>query len=89
MDPQRVGSNTLLVQVQDAGGDPFDPPTNPVVSLRTDGLDIGEVTVRPIAAGTYQGEVVVPRGGEWEVQVSLRLSRFESPVTTVRLSVSG
>jgi copper transport protein len=88
MDPQRVGSNTLLVQVQDAAGDPYDPPTNPVVSLRTDGLDIGEVTVRPIAAGTYQGEVVVPRAGEWEVQVSLRLSRFESPVTTVRLSVS-
>lgn len=89
MDPQRVGSNTLLVQVQDAGGDPYDPPSNPVVSLRTDGLDIGEVTVRPIAAGTYQGEVVVPRAGEWEVQVSLRLSRFESPVTTVRLRVSG
>ncbi|KQV64927.1 hypothetical protein ASC64_14520 [Nocardioides sp. Root122] len=89
MDPQRVGSNTLLVQVQDAAGDPYDPATNPVVSLRTHGLDIGEVTVRPIAAGTYQGEVVVPRAGEWEVQVSLRLSRFESPVTTVRLSVSG
>ncbi|WP_374457934.1 copper resistance CopC/CopD family protein [Nocardioides sp.] len=87
MDPQRVGSNTLLVQVQDAAGDPYDPPANPVVSLRTEGLDVGEVTVRPIAAGTYQGEVVVPRAGEWEVQVSIVLSRFESPVTTVRLRV--
>lgn len=87
MDPQRVGSNTLLVQVQDAAGDPYDPPANPVVSLRTEGLDIGEVTMRPVGAGTYQGEVVVPRAGEWEVQVSLVLSRFESPVTTVRLRV--
>jgi copper transport protein len=87
MDPRRTGSNTLLVQVQDAAGEPYDPPSHPVVSLRTDGLDIGEVTMRPVGAGTYRGEVVVPRAGEWEVQVSLRLSRFENPVTTVRLSV--
>ena len=79
MDPQRVGSNTLLVQVQDAAGDPYDPPATPVVSLRTEGLDVGEVTVTPIAAGTYRGEVVVPRAGEWEVQVSIVLSRFENP----------
>ena len=52
------------------------------------GLDIGEVTMAPIGAGTYRGEVVVPRPGEWEVQVSIRLSRFENPVTTVRVNVS-
>lgn len=89
MDPQRTGSNTLLVQVQDASGEPYDPPANPVVELRTEGLDIGTVAVTPIAAGTYRGEVVVPRAGEWEVQVSIALSRFENPVTTVRLRVSG
>jgi copper transport protein len=88
MDPQRTGSNTLLVQLQDAAGEPYDPPSTPVVALRTDGLEIGEVTVTPIGAGTYRGEVVVPRAGEWEVQVSIRLSRFENPVTTVRLRVS-
>ncbi|MCY4725385.1 copper resistance protein CopC [Nocardioides sp. STR2] len=87
MDPRRTGSNTLLVQVQDADGEPYDPPTNPVVSLRTEGLDLGTVVVRPIAAGTYRGEVVVPRAGEWEVQVGLALSRFENPVTTVTLDV--
>ena len=93
MDPQRTGSNTLLVQVQDAAGEPYDPPSNPAVALRldategTDGLDIGEVTLTPIGAGTYRGEVVVPRSGEWEVQVSIRLSRFDNPVTTVRLTV--
>jgi copper transport protein len=88
LDPRRTGSNTLLVQVQDAAGEPYDPPANPVVSLRTEGLDIGDVTLRPVGAGTYRGEVVVPRPGEWEVQVSIRLSRFENPVTTVMLSVS-
>lgn len=87
MDPRRTGSNTLLVQVQDAAGEPYDPPVHPVVELRTDGLDIGTVTVTPIAAGTYRGEVVVPRAGMWEVQVGIPLSRFENPVTTVRLTV--
>ena len=46
------------------------------------------VVVRPIAAGTYRGEVVVPRAGEWEVQVGIALSRFDNPVTTVTLTVS-
>lgn len=87
MDPRRTGANTLLVQVQDATGEPYDPPSNPQVTMRTEGLDIGEVTLTPVGAGTYRGEVVVPRPGTWEVQVSLRLSRFENPVTTVRLSV--
>ena len=87
MDPRRTGSNTLLVQVQDAAGEPYDPPANPVVTLRTEGLDLGTVVVRPIAAGTYRGEVVVPRAGEWEVQVGLALSRFDNPVTTVTLTV--
>jgi copper transport protein len=87
LDPRRTGSNTLLVQVQDAAGEPYDPPSAPVVELRTEGLDIGKVTLRPVGAGTYRGEVVLPRAGEWEVQVGIALSRFDHPVTTVRLSV--
>ena len=87
LDPRRTGTNTLLVQVQDAAGEPYDAPTHPVVELRTDGLDIGEVTLTPIGAGTYRGRVVLPRAGAWEAQVSIRMSRFENPVTTVRLVV--
>ena len=41
----------------------------------------------PIAAGTYRGEVVVPRAGEWEVQVGIALGRFDNPVTTITLAV--
>ncbi|HEU4337485.1 MAG TPA: copper resistance protein CopC [Nocardioides sp.] len=87
MDPRRTGSNTLLVQVQDAAGEPYDPPTNPDVSLRSEGLDLGTVVVRPIAAGTYSGEVVVPKAGDWEVQVGISLTRFDNPVTTVTVTV--
>ena len=87
MEPRRTGSNTLLVQLQDEEGEPYDPPVHPDVALRTEGLDLGTVVVTPIAAGTYRGEVVVPRAGEWEVQVGIALSRFDNPVTTVTLAV--
>jgi copper transport protein len=88
LDPQRTGTNTLLVQVQDARGEPYDAPANPVAELRTEGLDLGAVALTPVGAGTYQGAVVIPRAGQWEVQVGIPLSRFENPVTTVTLTVS-
>ncbi len=87
MDPQERGSNVLLIQLQDVEGEPYDPPTPPEVSVRTAGLNLGKVQVTAISNGTYRGEVILPRDGVWEVQVSIRLSRFESPVTTVRLKV--
>ncbi|HEY0645935.1 MAG TPA: hypothetical protein VGD39_21150, partial [Nocardioides sp.] len=87
LDPRRTGGNTLLVQVHDAAGAPYDPPSTPVVELRTGGLDLGKVTLQRVGAGTYRGEVVLPRAGEWEVQVGIALSRFDHPVTTIRLGV--
>lgn len=87
LDPQEPGGNTLLVQVQDVAGEPYDPPATPVVSLRTSGLDLGEVQLVAISSGTFRGDVVLPRGGVWEVRVAVRTSRSESRVTTVRLTV--
>jgi copper transport protein len=57
------------------------------VQLRSGGLDLGSVPLVETDAGTYRAEVLLPRPGVWEVQVSLRLSRFESPVTTIRFTV--
>ncbi|HYH35460.1 MAG TPA: copper resistance protein CopC [Nocardioides sp.] len=88
MTPRRQGSNTLLVQVQDASGEPVTPPRTPQVSLRSGEVDLGAVRLVNADVGTYRAEVVLPRGGTWEVQVGLRLSRFESPVTTVRFEVA-
>lgn len=87
MDPQERGGNTLLVQVQDVAGEPYDPPVAPVVSLRTSGLDLGEVQLVAISSGTFRGDAVLPRGGVWEVRVAVRTSRSESRVATVRLTV--
>jgi copper transport protein len=55
--------------------------------MRSGDVDLGEVELTNTDAGTYAAEVVLPRPGQWEVQVAVRLGRFESPVTTLRFDV--
>ncbi len=40
-----------------------------------------------LGPGVYAGDVVLPTGGEWEVQVSLRTTEFDNPVRTLELVV--
>ncbi len=87
LSPRRPGRNTLQVQVQDETGEPVTPPRPPVVEVRSGDVDLGEVELSAIGVGTYSADVVLPRPGTWEVQVSLRISRFESPVSTLRIDV--
>ena len=77
----------MTVQVRDAGGEPVELPKRPEVQLRTPGLDLGSVPVRPAGAGAWEAVVLLPRAGRWEVQVSVTRSRFDSRVTTLRFDV--
>lgn len=90
MSPRTRGPNTVTVQVQDQAGEPLDGFAEPTVSVASaDGsVDLGEQPVVPSAAGTYVVETVIPSPGTWEVQVSLRLSEFDNPVTIVKFEVS-
>lgn len=87
ISPGGRGPNTLTVQVQDASGEPLDGYAAPEVSLRSGDIDLGQVAVVPTAAGTYAAEVVFPSSGTWEVQVSLRETEFDNPVTTVTVEI--
>ncbi|HVK29033.1 MAG TPA: copper resistance protein CopC [Nocardioides sp.] len=79
----------LIVQVQDLGtSEPLDLYDAPAVALRNGDVDLGEVPVVPVAAGTYQADVVFPVGGTWQLQVSIREGEFTSPVTTMDLPVT-
>jgi copper transport protein len=88
MTPREHGPNTLLVQIQDADGEPVTPAGTPEVSLRSGDMDLGTVPLVNADVGTYHADLLLPRAGTWEVQVSLPLSRFENPVTTVRFDVA-
>ena len=85
--PRRQGRNTLQVQLQDSAGEPVTPARPPVVSVRSGDVDLGEVELANTDVGTFSAEVVLPRPGQWEVQVALRVSEFESPVSTLRFDV--
>lgn len=79
----------LIVQVQDLGtSEPLDLYDAPAVALRNGEVDLGEVPVVPVGAGTYQADVVFPVGGTWQLQVSIREGEFTSPVTTMDLPVT-
>lgn len=85
--PARVGQSRLRVQLQDSAGEPVEPVRAPVVRIASTQVDLGEVDLTSEAAGTWSGPVVLPTTGQWRVQVSLRLSEFENPVTTLNLMV--
>ena len=89
MTPRTTGPNTITVQVQDQFGEPLTGYAEPSVSVSSadQGVDLGEQPVVPADAGTYVVETVVPAPGTWVVQVSLRTSEFDNPVTTVEFEV--
>lgn len=87
MSPRERGPNSVLIQLQDQAGEPVEVKVPPVVELRSGDLDLGSVPVTSADAGTWRAHVLLPRPGVWELQVSVRESRFENPVTTVRFDV--
>lgn len=93
LNPRKVGSNTLTVQLQDEQGEPWEPPTPPEVRIRSGSgagsVDLGTLPLVAVDSGTYTAEAVLPTGGIWQVQVSVKISAFENPVTTLEIAVPG
>jgi len=87
VDPLAVGPTTVTITMTDADGNPVEGYAAPRISLSTTDLDLGDVALRNLGPGTYAGDVVLPTGGEWEAQVSLRTTEFDNPVRTLRLVV--
>lgn len=87
LDPPAVGPATLTITMTDALGEPAEGYEAPRLSLTSDEVDLGEVEVASLGPGVYAGDVVLPTGGEWEVQVSLRTTEFDNPVRTVTFRV--
>jgi copper transport protein len=87
MTPRAPGTNTVLVQLQDATGEPVEPTRLPEVRVGSDTVNLGEMPVTSCDTGTYCAEVMLPTAGRWVVQVSLRVSEFENPVAAVTFRV--
>jgi copper transport protein len=87
LDPLGVGPATLTLTMTDDAGQPAEGFESPRMSLSTEGVDLGAVSLTNLGPGIYSGEVVLPTAGTWEVQVSLRTTEFDNPVRTVTFEV--
>ncbi|GAA1435048.1 copper resistance protein CopC [Mycobacterium cookii] len=87
LDPLGIGPATLTLTMTDPAGEPAEGFEAPRVSLSTEETDLGEVALTNQGPGVYSGEVVLPTGGDWKVQVSLRTTEFDNPVRSVVLEV--
>jgi copper transport protein len=87
LQPGRVGTNTVTVQVQDATGEPVEPLAQPSISVGSESVDLGTRPARNVDSGTYQAQVVIPHPGTWEVQVSVRIGEFDNPVLRLETTV--
>jgi len=87
LDPLAVGPATLTITMTDAAGEPAEGYEAPRLSLASSEVDLGGVPVASLGPGVYAGEVVLPTGGEWTVQVSVRTTEFDNPVETVTFDV--
>lgn len=85
--PAAVGPATVTITMTDAAGEPTEGWAAPRISLSTGDVDLGEVALRNLGPGVYSGDVVLPTGGTWQAQVSLRTTEFDNPVRTVDFDV--
>jgi copper transport protein len=85
--PAVVGDNSVLIQLQDAAGNPIEPAENPTLTVSLGTLSLGDQAVTDVDSGTYQAHVLIPRAGNWDLSVSVRLTEFDNPVVDVRLPV--
>ncbi|MFE7508244.1 copper resistance protein CopC [Promicromonospora sp. NPDC057488] len=89
LDPVAVGPATLTIEMTDPAGEPAEGFEAPRMSLASDEVELGELSLSSLGPGVYAGDVVLPTTGEWEVQVSLRTTEFDNPVRTVTFVVPG
>ncbi len=87
VSPATTGPSVVTIEMTDSAGAPFEGYEAPRLSLSSDEVDLGAVPVTSIAPGAYSASVVLPSPGVWELQVSLRVTEFDNPVTTLEFTV--
>ena len=87
LEPLGVGPATITIEMTGADGAPAEGYEAPRISLSTPGVDLGGVVLVNLGPGVYAGDVVVPTGGTWTAQVSLRTTEFDNPVRSTRFEV--
>jgi copper transport protein len=88
VNPARVGTSRLAVQVRDEAGRPWDvPEVTSALTLPAQGLGPLPVTLDRLGPGSYASAALsLPTPGTWDLRVSVRTSEVD--ITTVQTQVS-
>ncbi|WP_205475056.1 copper resistance CopC family protein [Nocardioides sp. SYSU D00038] len=81
-----VGEQPLRLTLEDGAGAPLTPYDVPQVTVSGE-VELGAVEVTG-ADGEWTGTVAFPRGGEWELVVSVRTTEFDNPVVRLPFSIT-
>lgn len=87
--PLTTGQNTVQVYLRRSTGETLKPLSPPTVTFALPDQDIGplKTTITPTGPGQYEGTVTLPTAGDWQVRITVRTSKYESPSAdlTVRI----
>lgn len=89
LTPGIVGVNSLELTVRDAAGNPVEPVEVPGLRVTLPAADIGPLD-RPLArtgAGRYEAVADFPLAGDWTVDISVRLSRYDNPTARIGVTI--
>jgi copper transport protein len=89
VSPVSVGRNFVQVYLRTADGQPFEPATAPNVRFALPAEQLGPLAapLEKVGPGQYEGAVTLPVAGSWEVRITARTSKYESPSADLRIQI--
>lgn len=89
LTPGRVGINSLELTITDANRRPIDPLTPPKVRVTLPAGEIGPLNrpLSPIGPGRYEAVSDFPLPGAWVIEVSVRTSKYENPISRIPVNI--
>lgn len=89
ISPVSVGRNYLQVYLRTTDGKAFEPATAPNIRFALPAEQLGPLAapLERVGPGQYEGAVTLPVAGDWEVRITARTSKYESPSADLRIRI--
>lgn len=89
LTPGETGANTLTFDLRDTEGRALEPTEAPMIHAFLPEQDFGPVhaLAAPDPDGGYRAELDLPLSGTWELEIHVRISRFEEHQATLTAEV--
>lgn len=89
ISPGRIGTNSVHLTLLDRDGQPLTPMSDPIVELSLPQAGVGPLAGSVVATGPgeYEADINLPLAGNWEMEVSVRISKFANPIAVIALEI--